>query len=106
MYGGELIFVIVGIVLLIINICMIVKFFQIASNVEKLTKLYVDGVNEVKDDKLDGWNTAKRYYKLPLQEMSEDEKEKEYDEFIKATNKKREEYAIKELKDTQITQPY
>lgn len=105
MYGSDFIFLLGGI-LLVINICIIVKFFQIASNIEKLTKLYVDGVNEVKDDKLDGWNTAKRYYKLPLQEMSEDEKEKEYDEFIKATNKEREEYAIKELKDTQITQPF
>ena len=65
MYGGEIIFLIVGIILLILNICIIVKFFQIAKNVERLTNLYVYGVVERVDGKIE-------YYKTPL--IRDDEK--------------------------------
>lgn len=43
MYGYEWILIIAGIVLLIINIAMIVKFFGVARNIELLTQLFIDG---------------------------------------------------------------
>ena len=56
----EIVLIIVGVVLFIINIVMIVKFFQIARNLERLTNLYVDGYKQI-----DGSNPE--YYKLPLE---------------------------------------
>lgn len=85
MYGGELIFVIVGIVLLIINICMIAKFFQIASNVEKLTKLYVDGVKNSE-------NGEPVYYELPAR--VDEEKTRKAEEQRKAQQDKIEKMTI------------
>ena len=81
MYGSDFISLIVGIVLLVINICIIVKFFQIAKNVEKLTNLYVNGIREI-------YNTGVvKYYKLPLEERTiEEDKEN-----TKAEDEKREE---------------
>lgn len=39
----EIVFIIVGAVLMIINIMMIAKFFQIARNINLLTQLFIDG---------------------------------------------------------------
>lgn len=61
MYGFEWILIIAGIVLLILNIVMIAKFFGIARNVEKLTNLYVDGHKQTYAD------GDVEYYKLPLE---------------------------------------
>ena len=60
----EIVLIIVGVILFIINIVMIVKFFQIARNLERLTNLYVDGYKQI-----DGSNPE--YYKLPLEKDSE-----------------------------------
>ena len=80
MYGYEII-LIVGVILFIINIVMIVKFFQIARNIERLTNLYVDGCKQMDD------NSNQEYYKLPLEidvEKTEriQQKEKERQEKI------------------------
>ncbi len=39
----EIVLIIVGAVLLIINIMMVAKFFQIARNIDLLTQLFIDG---------------------------------------------------------------
>ena len=50
-----------GVILLILNIALISKFFQIARNIERLTDLYVDGCKRET-------NTGSvEYYKLPLE---------------------------------------
>lgn len=75
----EALLIIVGVVLFIINIVMIVKFFQIARNLERLTNLYVDGYKQI-----DGSNPE--YYKLPLEKdiekIERQKKEKERQEEI------------------------
>ena len=60
----ETLLIIVGVILFIINIVMIVKFFQIARNLERLANLYVDGYKQI-----DGSNPE--YYKLPLEKDNE-----------------------------------
>ena len=75
----EIILIIVGVILFIINIVVIVKFFQIARNLERLTNLYVDGYKQI-----DGSNPE--YYKLPLEKdiekIERQKKEKERQEEI------------------------
>lgn len=88
----ETIFWIVGIILLILNIFIIVKFFQIAEDIRAIKNLYVDFKVEVWDHKLkeeEGVKTAYRFYKNPLNEISQEERENEYNKFIEETNKKR-----------------
>lgn len=89
MYGNGILLIVAGVVLLIINICIVVKFFQVSKNIEKLTELYVDGVVTIYDDKLKGFNYAQRYYKLPLEEISRARKIEDHDKFINKTNEKR-----------------
>ena len=60
----HIILIIVGIVLLVINILMIIKFFQMAKNIERLTRLYVDGSKELFKSGI------VKYYKLPLEELN------------------------------------
>ena len=75
----EALLIIVGVILFIINIVVIVKFFQIARNLERLTNLYVDGYKQI-----DGSNPE--YYKLPLEKdiekIERQKKEKERQEEI------------------------
>ena len=61
MYGFEWILIIVGIPLLILNIVIIAKFFQIARNIERLTDLYVYGHKQTYAD------GDVEYYKIPLE---------------------------------------
>ena len=74
----EIIWFIFGVLLLILNICMIVKFFQIAKNVEKLTDLYVNGIKEDQD--------SLRFYKLPV--VEDEEKTKKIEEERKKQQEK------------------
>lgn len=50
-----------GVILLILNIALISKFFQIARNIERLTDLYVDGCKRETN------TSSVEYYKLPLE---------------------------------------
>jgi tRNA isopentenyl-2-thiomethyl-A-37 hydroxylase MiaE len=72
--------IVVAIALLVLNICMIVKFFQMAKNIERLTDLYVNGKKEI-------YNTSvMKYYKLPLEELDASE----YNEESQKTKKEEE----------------
>lgn len=75
----EILLIIAGVLLLILNICMIVKFFQIAKDVERLTNLYVDGQRERFDGKIE-------YYKLPV--VEDEEKTKKIEEERKKQQEK------------------
>ena len=88
----EILLIIAGVLLLILNICMVVKFFQIAKNVERLTNLYVDGQRDVF-----GSGAIKRY-KLPLEEISKEQSEKERDAMV--------ENEIKNKKTTNLYNSY
>lgn len=85
----ETILIIAGVVLLIINITMVVKFFQIARNIERLADLYVDGVKSIVDENLAGDSLAKRFYKLPLLEITKEEADSDYNKFVEMTSRKR-----------------
>ena len=59
----EVILIIVGVILFIINIVMIVKFFQISNNLELLTKLFIDGTKPVfNPDRYERDDYAMTYY--------------------------------------------
>lgn len=89
MYGAELIVLIVGIVLFIVNIVVIVKICQIANSTKKIADLYVDGVKELFDTGM------KKYYKLPLEEFTKEKFENEKAESEKKEQKgKAEDMAI------------
>lgn len=87
----ETILIIAGVVLLIINITMVVKFFQIAGDLRELRNLYVYGKKSISDDRIpfeNGSNDVHIYYKLPIDEITEREYMNKYEDLI---NKKIEE---------------
>lgn len=85
MYGFEWILIIVGVPLLILNIVMIVKFFQIASNINLLTQLFIEGRKPAFDpDTCERNEYIMVYYskegKLITKEEWKEEKKKDLDE--------------------------
>lgn len=82
----EALLIIVGIVLLIIHICMIVAFFGMSKDLRALKELYVDGEKTISDNRIltpHGTLGVRRYYQLPLGEISAEDRKKDYDEFVK-----------------------
>ena len=82
MYGFEWILIIVGIPLLILNIVMIVKFFQIANDMRSMKNLFVDGIKTVNDERLE--NPVKRFYKMPSEEITAAEYMADKNNFIRS----------------------
>ena len=81
----ELVYIIVGVALLILHICVIVAIFGMAKNIEALKNLYVDGERTFTDDRLTnpvGTVGIRRFYKLPVDEITKEEKKKEDDDFV------------------------
>ena len=52
----EVLLIIAGVVLLIVNIAMIITFFQIANNLNLLTKFFIDGTKPTFDPELNERN--------------------------------------------------
>ena len=81
----EWVYIIVGVALLILHICVIVAIFGMAKNIEALKELYVDGEKTVTDDRIAtpvGTIGVRRFYKLPVDEITKEEKKKEDDDFV------------------------
>lgn len=82
----ETILIIAGVILLIVHICMIVAFFGMSKDLRALKELYVDGEKTIEDRRVltpQGTIGVRRYYKLPLDEVSAEDRKNDYDEFIK-----------------------
>ncbi len=81
----ETILIIAGVILLIVHICMIVAFFGMSKDLRALKELYVDGEKTVTDDRIAtpvGTLGVRRFYKLPVDEITKEEKKKEDDDFV------------------------
>lgn len=81
----EIVLIIVGAVLLIINIMMVAKFFQIARNINLLTQLFIDGRKPIfNPDTCEREEYRMLYYnkegKLITKEEWGEEKKKDLDE--------------------------
>lgn len=86
----SVIMILAVIAMLILSIVMIVKFFQMASDIREMKELYVDGLKKIEDGRLNGEESAYRYYKLPLEETNKEDREADKKQFVEDTNKKRE----------------
>ena len=81
----ETILIIAGVILLIVHICMIVAFFGMSKDLRALKELYVDGEKTFTDDRIAtpvGTFGVRRFYKLPVDEITKEEKKKEDDDFV------------------------
>lgn len=78
----EIVLIIVGSALFILNIVMIVKFFQMANDMRAIKNLFVNGIKIINDEKLE--NPVKRFYKLPLEEITAAEYMADKNNFIRS----------------------